>query len=247
VVPAQGDPPASTLAYLAFDLLYLDGKSLLSLQYADRRQQLERLNLSGPSWWTPPFTLDGAQLLEESQALYYEGVIAKKLASPYRPGFRTRDWLKVKVPRRELVVIAAWMPSDIHADRIGSLVLGRYDVARSVDSAPGEAGTGRGWWPRNRPPGHGCSRLAVGVLQEGSVGGLESWRRGLVAEVIELSPPQRRVEANQRRRGARDRTPGGLRRLPCLQHVRCDPADPDRSAAGPGQHPVFKIQQLEGG
>jgi bifunctional non-homologous end joining protein LigD len=137
VAPAHGDPPASTLAYLAFDLLYLDGKSLLSLPYADRRQQLERLNLSGPSWWTPPFTLNGEQFLEESQTLHYEGVIAKKLASPYRPGSRTGDWLKVKIPRRELAVIAGWMPSDVQADRVGSLVLARYDVARPVASRTG--------------------------------------------------------------------------------------------------------------
>jgi ATP-dependent DNA ligase len=37
------------------------------------------------------------------------------LASPYRPGSRTGDWLKVKAPRRELVVIAGWMPSDVQA------------------------------------------------------------------------------------------------------------------------------------
>jgi bifunctional non-homologous end joining protein LigD len=134
VPPGHGDPPASVLAYLAFDLLYLDGVSLLPLPYADRREQLETLDLSGPSWWTPPFTLDGAQLLEESQALHYEGVVAKKLASPYRPGSRTGDWLKVKVPRRELAVIAGWMPSDVCPDRIGSLVLARYDLARSVAS-----------------------------------------------------------------------------------------------------------------
>jgi len=50
--------------------------------------------------------------LEESLALGYEGVVAKKLASPYRPGSRSGEWLKVKVPRRELVVIAGWMPSE---------------------------------------------------------------------------------------------------------------------------------------
>jgi bifunctional non-homologous end joining protein LigD len=129
---APTSPPASSLAYLVFDLLYLDGRSTLSLTYVDRRQHLEGLNLSGVSWWTPPSALDGFRLLEESQALGYEGVVAKKLASLYRPGARTGDWLKVKIPRRELVVIVGWMPSDVQLDRIGSLVVARHDIAASV-------------------------------------------------------------------------------------------------------------------
>ena len=95
----SGEPPRSELAYLIFDLLYLDGRSLLPLPYVERRAQLDELGLTGPSWWTPPYQLDGRTLLEESQTLGLEGVVAKKLASPYRPGARNGDWVKVKVPR----------------------------------------------------------------------------------------------------------------------------------------------------
>lgn len=133
----QAAPPVSTLAYLVFDLLFLDGRPMLPLPYADRREQLEALDLSGPSWWTPPYTLDGPRLLDESQALGYEGVVAKKLASPYRPGTRSGDWVKVKVPRRQLMVIAGWMPSDVHPDRMGSLVVARYDIPASVANRTG--------------------------------------------------------------------------------------------------------------
>jgi bifunctional non-homologous end joining protein LigD len=41
------------------------------------------------------------------------------------------------MPRHELVVIAGWMPSDVHPDRIGSLVVGRYDVAASAPPRTG--------------------------------------------------------------------------------------------------------------
>ncbi|MBO0687426.1 MAG: DNA ligase, partial [Candidatus Dormibacteraeota bacterium] len=133
----QTAPPVSSLAYLIFDLLFLDGRSMLPLPYADRRGLLEALELSGPSWWTPPYSLDGPRLLEESRALGYEGVVAKKLVSPYRPGTRSGDWVKVKVPRRELMVIAGWMPSDVHPDRMGSLVVARYDVPASVANRTG--------------------------------------------------------------------------------------------------------------
>ncbi len=124
----SGEPPPSALAYLIFDLLYLDGRSLLPLPYIERRAQLDGLELTGSNWWTPPYQLDGRALLEESQTLGLEGVIAKKLASPYRPGARNGEWLKVKVPRTQPFVVAGWMPSDVHPDRIGSLVLAVYDV-----------------------------------------------------------------------------------------------------------------------
>jgi bifunctional non-homologous end joining protein LigD len=88
----SGEPPRSALAYLIFDLLYLDGRSLLPLPYIERRAHLEGLGRTGPSWWTPQYQLDGRTLLEESQTLGYEGVVAKKLASPYRPGARNGDW-----------------------------------------------------------------------------------------------------------------------------------------------------------
>ena len=83
VVPkTSGEPPLSALAYLIFDLLYLDGRSLLSLPYVERRAQLDGLRLTGPSWWTPPYQLDGRTLLDESQTLGLEGVVAKRLAKP---------------------------------------------------------------------------------------------------------------------------------------------------------------------
>jgi len=123
-----GEPSQPALAYLIFDLLYLDGRSLLRLPYAERRAHLDGLVLTGPSWWTPPYQLDGHTLLEESRDLGLEGVVAKKLVSPYRPGARNGDWLKVKVPLTRTFVIAGWMPSDVHPDRIGSLVLGAYDI-----------------------------------------------------------------------------------------------------------------------
>jgi bifunctional non-homologous end joining protein LigD len=147
----SGEPPRSALAYLIFDLLYLDGRSLLPLPYIERRVHLEGLGLTGPSWWTPPYQLDGRMMLEETQTLGLEGVVAKKLASPYRPGARNGDWLKVKVLHTQPFVIAGWMPSDVRPDRIGSLVLATYDItakeAAKVSRHPrlvyaGRVGTG---------------------------------------------------------------------------------------------------------
>jgi bifunctional non-homologous end joining protein LigD len=91
---------------------------LLPLPYVERRAHLDGLGLTGPSWWTPPYQLDGRTLLEESQTLGLAGVVAKKLASPYRPGARNGEWLKIKLPRSQSLVIAGWMPSDTHPANI---------------------------------------------------------------------------------------------------------------------------------
>ena len=158
----SGEPPRSALAYLIFDLLYLDGRSLLPLPYFERRAHLARLALTGPGWWTPPYQLGGRTLLEESQTLGLEGVIAKKLTSPYRPGARNGDWLKVKVPRTQPFVIAGWMPSDVRPDRIGSLVLAVYDVgakeAASASRSPRLVYAGR--------VGTGFSQRTLALLQQ---------------------------------------------------------------------------------
>ncbi|HEU5269300.1 MAG TPA: hypothetical protein VFU36_05185, partial [Jatrophihabitans sp.] len=78
---------------LAFDLLHYAGQPLLTLPYAERRDRLERLKLDGPSWRTPAaFSGTGAEAVRTSKELGLEGVMAKRLDSPYRPGKRSREW-----------------------------------------------------------------------------------------------------------------------------------------------------------
>src|SRR5262249_22198914 len=71
-------------------------------------------------------------------------------------------WLKVKVPRSQSFVIAGWMPSDTHPDRIGSLVLAVYDAAvkpaASVSRGPQLVYAGR--------VGTGFKRRTLELLQE---------------------------------------------------------------------------------
>jgi bifunctional non-homologous end joining protein LigD len=87
-VPAQ---------YLLFDLLWLDGRTLLDLPYAQRRELLDGMELAGPHWLTPPhFVGTGRAALAASREQGSLGVVAKRLESPYRPGTRNRDWLLVK-------------------------------------------------------------------------------------------------------------------------------------------------------
>jgi bifunctional non-homologous end joining protein LigD len=85
------------VSWMIFDLLHLDGRSLLDLPYTDRRAELRELGLEGPAWRAPDAHVgDGAALLEAAGRQGLEGVIAKRLDSPYRPGSAGRDWLRLK-------------------------------------------------------------------------------------------------------------------------------------------------------
>jgi bifunctional non-homologous end joining protein LigD len=130
------------VAYMIFDVLYLDGHSTMALPYVNRRKLLEQLELEGPNWRTPAYhTGDGKGLLAASRKNGLEGVIAKKLDSVYEPGKRNGCWLKIKNVQRQEVVIGGWMPGEgRRAQSLGSLVVGYYDDGRLVYA--GNVGTG---------------------------------------------------------------------------------------------------------
>ena len=122
---AQSDP----VHYVIFDLLWLDGHSLCALPYTERREKLLELGLDGPTWQTPANHVgDGAAMLEASRAQGLEGIIAKRLDSPYAPGRRSPNWVKVKNVRRTDVVIGGWLPGEGKREgRFGALVVGYYE------------------------------------------------------------------------------------------------------------------------
>jgi bifunctional non-homologous end joining protein LigD len=127
------------VSYMAFDLLYLDGRDTCPLSYLERRELLEGLGLEGASWRTPRYHAgDGAALLEASREQGLEGVVAKRLDSIYRPGKRSRDWIKVRHRRGQEFVIGGWTRGEgARAGRLGSLHVGYYDAtpqeARRLD------------------------------------------------------------------------------------------------------------------
>ena len=122
---AREDP----VHYIAFDLLYLDGRSLMDLRYDERRAALAELELGGPTWQAPAHHVgDGAALLELTRAQQLEGVIAKRLDCTYLPGRRTPGWVKVKNICSSDVVIGGWLPGEGgRSGRLGALVIGIPD------------------------------------------------------------------------------------------------------------------------
>ncbi len=109
------------VTFVAFDLLYLEGHSLLESTYDERRAQLESLRLAGETFLTTDSFRDvsGSDILAATVANGLEGVVAKRRSSPYRPGRRSPDWTKVKSFRTQEVVVGAW--TDGRGERRGSL------------------------------------------------------------------------------------------------------------------------------
>lgn len=133
------------VVYVVFDLLHLDGHDLTKLPLTDRRRLLDQVLEPSSAWRVSPMHDDGAALLMAADERGLEGVVAKRIESPYEPGTRTRTWRKVKVRQRQELVIGGWLPGEGgRAERIGSLLVGYHDEEGSAGPLrfAGRVGTG---------------------------------------------------------------------------------------------------------
>jgi bifunctional non-homologous end joining protein LigD len=139
---AAGDAPAP-ISFVLFDLLHLDGSDTTGLPYSDRRKLLEQVVEAGPTWEVAPVHEgDGAALLEVAEQQGLEGLVAKRVDSRYEPGKRTRQWIKVKVRRRQELVVGGWLAGkDGRSGRLGSILVGYHEPDGSLHYA-GRVGTG---------------------------------------------------------------------------------------------------------
>jgi bifunctional non-homologous end joining protein LigD len=126
--------------YAIFDLLHLDGHSTRGLPYERRRELLLGLELEGSRWRTPEHRTDGGpELMEAARRQGLEGIVAKRLDSPYRPGKRTGEWVKQRVWRRQEFVIGGYIAgAGKREERVGSLLVGYYDARAGKAAARGE-------------------------------------------------------------------------------------------------------------
>jgi bifunctional non-homologous end joining protein LigD len=147
---AEGDAAIARAAraqpvhYVAFDLLHLDGRSLLELPYERRRELLERLDLQGPAWRTPRVQRGGGQaLLDATREQGLEGIVAKRLDSAYEPGRRSGAWRKLRNRRRQELAIGGWTAGEgRRAGRIGALLLGVHERPGGSLRYAGRVGSG---------------------------------------------------------------------------------------------------------
>jgi len=113
---------------MLFDVLELDGESLLRRSYDERRQILEDLVQPGPGsrLQVPPvFEGDLDAAMAASRLFGLEGVVAKRRSSPYSPGGRSGTWRKIKHHKTQEVVVGGWRPGQGRRDGgVGSLLMG---------------------------------------------------------------------------------------------------------------------------
>jgi bifunctional non-homologous end joining protein LigD len=162
------------VVYQAFDLLHLDGRSLLGVPLEERKRLLRSRLRSHPLVrYAGHVEADGEAFFGAAREQELEGIVAKLRSSPYEPDRRSRSWLKLKVRREQEVVIVGWLPGQgTHTD-IGSLIL----AVRSGDR-----------WAHAGQVGSGIGTRA---------------RRELLAQLEELERPESPLDPAPRLKGAR--------------------------------------------
>ncbi|MBD0418543.1 ATP-dependent DNA ligase [Streptomyces sp. TRM S81-3] len=126
-----------------FDVMHLEGSSLLRLPYARRRERLEGLGLDGPAWSTPAALVGhGEQALRATREHGLEGLVCKRLDSAYEPGVRSRAWIKIRNMRSEDVVVGGWLPGKGRLTGLpGAVLVGQ----RAAGRLRYVGGVGTGW------------------------------------------------------------------------------------------------------
>lgn len=129
-------------ALVAFDLLADGDEVLLDLPWRERRARLEARVGAGTGHVLPSATVPGPgeRAVERARTAGWEGVIAKRVDAPYRPGRRSDDWLKLKVQYREEMVVGGWTDPQRSRPYLGSLLVGFYRDGELVFA--GGVGTG---------------------------------------------------------------------------------------------------------
>jgi bifunctional non-homologous end joining protein LigD len=119
-------PTGGQAAYMVFDLLWLDGELRTALPWAQRRRLLEALELAGPAWHTTAAFpgQEAAELLAATAAQELEGIVLKRLDSPYRPGRRSADWRKLLHYQTATFVVGGFLAGP---DGVAALLVGTPD------------------------------------------------------------------------------------------------------------------------
>ncbi|MGH8185723.1 MAG: hypothetical protein ACREUC_04105, partial [Steroidobacteraceae bacterium] len=126
LAPRQGAPYTDT-AFIAFDLLRDGDDDVRGLPLRERRARLERLFARSPH---PLVRIseqavgDGRALHARAQANGWEGLVAKRLSTPYHSGRRSPDWRKIKLVRHQTCVIGGWTDPRGTRPFFGALLLG---------------------------------------------------------------------------------------------------------------------------
>ncbi|MGV1004364.1 MAG: DNA ligase D [Candidatus Nanopelagicales bacterium] len=115
------------LIYQVFDLLYLDGRSLLQVPLEERKKLLKVvLRDRRHVHYADHVVENGMDFFAAAAAAELEGVVAKRRRSRYEPGGRSSAWLKIKIRPEQDLVVGGWTPATGNPRALGALVVGVY-------------------------------------------------------------------------------------------------------------------------
>lgn len=117
------------LVYYVFDILWYEGKNLMSLPLIQRQAILKEVMPANDDRvrQSKVFPTNGVGFFEAAEKIGLEGIIAKKSSSIYTSDLRSKEWLKIKVQRRQEVIIAGFTKNAGTAKAFSALVLAVYD------------------------------------------------------------------------------------------------------------------------
>jgi bifunctional non-homologous end joining protein LigD len=132
----------SPIYFYAFDLLQLDGKSLIGLPLEARKSILEKLcaGAGDPIRYSGAIGSDPKRLLEAVKRRGLEGIIGKQRNFVYEPGRRSGAWIKLKCVNEQEFVIGGYTPPQGARKHFGAILVGYYDNNKLVFA--GKGGTG---------------------------------------------------------------------------------------------------------
>ena len=120
------------LRLYVFDLLQLDGKSLLGLPLEQRKQVLAKIceNVGDPIRYSGEISGDVKSLLAEVKRRGLEGLIGKQRNSVYEPGRRSGTWIKLKCVNEQEFVIGGYTPPAGSRKYFGAILVGYYEIGK---------------------------------------------------------------------------------------------------------------------
>jgi bifunctional non-homologous end joining protein LigD len=132
----------SPVYFYAFDLLQLDGKSLITLPLEARKKVLEKLcaDAGDPIRYSGALGGDAKLLLDEVKRRGLEGIVGKQRNSVYEPGRRSGAWIKLKCVNEQEFVIGGYTPPQGARKHFGAILVGYYENKKLVFA--GKVGTG---------------------------------------------------------------------------------------------------------
>ncbi|HEY3745554.1 MAG TPA: DNA ligase D [Gemmatimonadaceae bacterium] len=126
---------AAPAALVLFDILMDGDKPLIHEPWSLRRDRLVKRigkRVSAQLRVTESIEGNGKRMLDKARRQGWEGIIAKRIDSPYEPGVRSRNWLKLKIEFREEFVVGGYTEPRNSREHIGALLLGYFDKGRFI-------------------------------------------------------------------------------------------------------------------